>query len=264
MFKQCSAAQKTLGDSWSQVLIIWVRQVLSCSTVSSCRAGLIVLPPANFSAGLQLAHLSQSYVCSGHTLMKLILILCCDKFSENTRLFPLNVTSHRIHVQLWWFSVLKTNHTEGLSAINAFCCSVLGTTESCHLHYTPLSNMTNSACGQKTKCVIKYLTGHQTICPALTHCFCTVFLRKSSAALGAPPLPEHSIALRSWPINTQTCLWLNVQGFNEYNIDFVQGNNNMWPIGAKHPLNEIVKEELENSVCNYFFGNLCVSSHTYC
>lgn len=96
-------------------------------------------------------------VRSGHTLIKLILTLLGDEASEQM------CVSFQCGWSLSWvllISSLEEKHTE----VRLYCRTP-ETAEPCHLHCTPLSNMTNSARGQMTKCVIKYLRGPQTLPP---------------------------------------------------------------------------------------------------
>lgn len=148
-----------IGDS-SQGIIMWLRQLLSCCT-AQCqlpaeRDKQLSLPPA-FVLGSNRFNTSWSYVCTGHT-DEIDIDFLFDKVLQQTSTFPLNAAG--VTFQAFMFNsgyfllLLKWPRWGSLSYlvmwISTLCCGALETAEPCHLHCTPLSDMTNSARGQKT------------------------------------------------------------------------------------------------------------------
>lgn len=143
---------------WSQGIIMWLRQLLSCCT-AQCqlpaeRDKQFSLPPA-LVLGSNRLNTSWSYVCTGHT--DAISIFFLTRFYSKQAHFlwmRLEAQFEAFMFNSGYFLLLKWPRWGSLSYlvmwISTLCCGALETAEPCHLHCTPLSDMTNSARGQKT------------------------------------------------------------------------------------------------------------------
>ena len=127
---------------------------------------------------------SWSYICTGRTDEIDIDFILWQRFHSKQAYYLWRLVLH-IELSCSILVVFLLQKWTSLFYLVMWTCRALETAELCHLHCTPLSDMTNSARGQKTKCVIKYVIRPQTIPPLHTHHFCAAHMQRAVEALGS-------------------------------------------------------------------------------